>query len=273
MRIVHDDLELPLGDLGAVRDLREEGLAVRLSDTLGLEDPTDVRVSDTADVLAEEDRFHLALLGLVHVERLAIEELHVADADVERRHADVHAAAGTETARVEPSDRERRLEEVGDVDAGGDDAAHERALQHAAGAVLVAVHRDGGAFRQGRGVRRAEARAELRREVDVHETGDAEPPEQRAATLRAPDEARAHNGAALDLLVGPDLHLAANSRVLVDDAVVADDAALFERHARLQSALPADYGSMQLRPLADIAVAPHDRAVDHSAHVDGHVVA
>ena len=55
--------------------------------------------------------------------------------------------------------------------------------------------------------------------------------------------------------------------------MVADDAALFERNARLQRALPADDRSVQLRPLADVAVAPHDRAVDQCTHVDGHVVA
>src|SRR5688500_14778647 len=159
------------------------------------------------------------------------------------------------------------------MDSRRDDPRHERALEHAARAMLVAVHRDGRTGRQGRGVRSAEAGAELRCEVDVHEPGDAEAAEQRSATLRAPDEARAHDRAALDLLVRPDLHLTADARVLVDDAVVADDAALPERHARFQRALTAVDRPVQLRPLADVAVAPHDRTVDDRADIDGDVIA
>src|SRR5688572_23506429 len=139
-----------------------------------------------------------------------------------------------------------------------DDAGHERALQHAARAMLVAIHRHGRTGRQSRGVRRAETGAELRREVDVHQSRDAEAAEQRSTALRAPDEARADDGAALDLLVRPDLDLTADARVLVHDAVVADDAAFFERHARLEGALTTDDRAVQLRPLTDVAVAPHD---------------
>jgi hypothetical protein len=55
--------------------------------------------------------------------------------------------------------------------------------------------------------------------------------------------------------------------------VVADDAAFLERHARLQRALTADDRAMQLGALSHVAVAPHDRAVDDRADVDGDVVA
>src|SRR5690348_6217012 len=135
--------------------------------------------------------------------------------------------------------------------AAGDDAAHERALQHATRAVLVAVHRDGAALRQRRGVCGAEPRHELRRAVDVHQTRDAEASEERATPLRAPDEARADDRTALDLLVRPDLHLAADARVVVHDAVVADDASLFEDDTRLERALPSDERAVQLGALAD----------------------
>src|SRR5438034_1245506 len=80
---------------------------------------------------------------------------------------------------------------------------------------------------------------ELRGEVDVHEPGHAEAAEERASALRAPDEARADDRAALDLLVGPDLHRRAHPGALVDHGMVADDRALLEDDAGLQRALPA----------------------------------
>src|SRR5207237_9949605 len=101
-----------------------------------------------------------------------------------------------------------------------------RALEDPGRAVLVAVHRHRRAGLDRRRVRRAEARGELRREVDVHEAGHAEAAEERAAALRSPDEARSDDGAALDLLVRPDLHVGAHARTLVDHRVVADDASL-----------------------------------------------
>src|SRR5439155_1085852 len=83
------------------------------------------------------------------------------------------------------ADGERGLQHVGDMDAGAHDAAHEAALQHAARPVLVAVHRDRRALRERGGVRRAEPRDEFRGEVDVHDPGDAEAPEEGAPVLRA----------------------------------------------------------------------------------------
>src|SRR5207248_1613779 len=114
---------------------------------------------------------------------------------------------------------------------------------------------------------------ELRREVDVHEPGDAEAAEQRAPPLRAPDEARGHDRAALDLLVRPDLHLGTHPGALVDDGVIADDRSFLEDHARLERALPADDRAAEIRPLADVRVAPHDRALDMRELVDGDRVA
>src|SRR6266511_1105567 len=273
VRIVDDNLELSGRDLAPVHDLREERLAVGLADARRLEDAAHVLVRHAAEVLAEEHRLDLALLRLAHVERLPIEELHVAYANVERRDAHVDAAGRADAPGVEPADRQRRLPQVRHVNPRGDDAAHERALEHAARAVLVAVHRDGAALWQRRSVGRSEARGELRREVDVHQAGHAEAPEQRAASLRAPDEAGTHDRSALDLLVRPDLHLAPHARVVVDDAVVADDASLLEGHARLERALASDDRAVELGALADVAVAPHDRAVDDRADVDGDVVA
>src|SRR5437773_3973465 len=174
---------------------------------------------------------------------------------------------------MEAANGERGLQHVGDVDAGADDAAHQPALQHAARPVLVAVHRDRRALREGGGVRRAEPRDEFRGEVDVHDPGDAETPEEGAPALRAPDEARAHDRAGLDLLVGPDLYLRTHPRMLADDRVVADDASFLEHHARLEGALPPDDRAVQLRALPDVAVAPHDRAVDDRPDVDRDVVA
>ena len=238
--VVHDDLVLRLRDLALSCDLREEGLAVRLADARRFKDASDVLVRHASEVLAEEDVLDLPLLRLVHVERLPIEELHVADAHVERGDAHVHAARGADAPGVEPTDRQRRLREVGDVHARAHDAAHEATLEHAARAVLVPVHRDRRSERQRRRVGRAEACDELRREVDVHEARDTEAAEERAAALRAPDEARADDGAGLDLLVGPDLHLRAYARVLVHDRVVADHAAFLEDDPRLQRTLAAD---------------------------------
>ena len=155
-------------------DLREERLAVRLTNTRRLRNAADIREPDPSDVLTEEHRLDLALLRLVHVQRLAIEELHVANPRVERRHAHVHAPARTEPPRVVATDGKRSLEQVSDVNAGGHDTGHQRSFEHAARAMLVAVHRDRRSLRQGRCVCRAETRAELRCEIDVHQTGDAE---------------------------------------------------------------------------------------------------
>src|SRR5207302_409354 len=98
VRVIDHDLRLRLGDLLAPRDLREERFAVGLADTRGLEYPADVLVRNAAQVLPEEDGLYFPLLRPVHVERLAIEELHVADAHVERRDAHVHAAPAEEPA-------------------------------------------------------------------------------------------------------------------------------------------------------------------------------
>src|SRR5437762_1331882 len=272
VRVIDHDLRLRLGDLLAPRDLREERFAVGLADTRGLEYPADVLVRNAAQVLPEEDGLYFPLLRPVHVERLAIEELHVADAHVERRDAHVHAAGGAEASRVEPPDREWRLRKVGDVYPGADDAAHEPAFQHAARSMLVAVHRDRRAQLQCRRVGGPKPCYEFRGEVDVDDAGHAEPAEEPAPSLGAPDEARSDHGARLDLLVGPDLHLRANAGVVAHDGVVADDAAFLEDHARLQGALPADERAVQLRPFADIRVPPDDRAIDDCADVDRDVV-
>ena len=142
VRVVDDDLRFRVGDLFSMRDLREERIAVRLSDPWRFVDPPNIVVRDAAQILAKEDRLDLPLLRLVHVEGLAIEELDVAHADVEWRHSHVDSAGRPNPTRLEPSDGQRRLEQVGDVHAGAHDAAHETALEHAARAVLIPVHRD-----------------------------------------------------------------------------------------------------------------------------------
>src|SRR5204862_6916356 len=55
VRVIDDDLGVRGGDLFSPGDLREERLAVLLSDTLGFEDPADVVVRDPAQVLSEKD--------------------------------------------------------------------------------------------------------------------------------------------------------------------------------------------------------------------------
>ena len=230
MRVVHDDLRLRFGDLLTPCDLREECVAVGLADAWRLEDATDVLERDAPQVLAEEDRLDLSLLRLVHVEGLLVEELHVADARVERRYPHVHAAGRADAPRVEPADGKRCLRQVSDVDARAHDPAHESSLQHAARAVLVTIHGDRGALLQRGRVGGPEPRDELGREVDVDDPRDTEPAEERAATLGAPDEARADDRSGLDLLVGPDPDLRTDARVIVHDRVIADHAPLFEDH-------------------------------------------
>src|SRR5207237_10918518 len=61
-------------------------------------------------------------------------------------------------------------------------------------------------------------------------------------------------------------------RAVGDAAVVAHDAAVLERHARLQRALTADDRAVELAAIADVRVAPDDGAVDDRAVVDGDVV-
>ena len=178
VRVVEHDLGPGRRDLMLVGHFAEERLAVLLAHPRDLDDPPDVVVRAPPEVLAEEDVLDLALLGPVHIERLTVEELHVADPDIERRDPDVHAAGGAHPAGLEPSDRKRCLGQVRDVDAAADDPAHERPLQHSAAAVLVAVHRDRRASRQRGRVRRAKPGRELRREVDVDQAGHAEPSEQ-----------------------------------------------------------------------------------------------
>ena len=177
VRIVDDDPRLRLGDLLPVGDFREERLAVRLADPRGFENPPDVLVRHATEVLAEKDRLDLPFLSLVHVERLAVEELDVANAHVERRHTHVHAPGGADAPRVEPPDRKGRLRKVGDMHTRTDDPAHEPALQHAARAMLVAVHRDRRAELERRRVRRSETGDELGGEVDVDDAGHAKPAE------------------------------------------------------------------------------------------------
>ena len=159
------------------------------------------------------------------------------------------------------------------MDAGADDAAHEAAFQHAAGTVLVAIHRDRRALLECRRIRSPQTGDELRREIDVHDAGDPEAAEKSAPSLRSPDEARADHRAGFDLLVRPHLHLRSHARVIADDRVVADHAAFLEDDARLQCALPAHDRAVELRPFADVRVAPHDGTVDDGADVDGDVVA
>src|SRR5438477_180937 len=65
--------------LAATKCSVEEG-----ADARRLVDATDVLVGNAPQILAEEDRLHLPLLGLVHVEGLPVEELDVADPRVER---------------------------------------------------------------------------------------------------------------------------------------------------------------------------------------------
>src|SRR5207247_2244284 len=135
-----------------------------------------------------------------------VEELDVADPDVEGRDAHVHAARGTHAAGVEAANWQRRLREIGDVDAGADDAAHEATFQHAAGTVLVAIHRDRRALLERRRIRSPQTGDELQREIDVHDAGDPEAAEKPAPSLRSPDEARADHRPGFDLLSRTDLH-------------------------------------------------------------------
>ena len=270
---VHDDVGLRGGELRLVLDIAEERLAVGLADPRALEDPSDVVVGHPSEVLAEEEVLDLPLGRLPHVQRVLVEELDVADAHVEWRDPDVHTPGRAEVARVKAVDRERRLREVRDVDAGAHDAAHQRALQHPARAVLVAVERHDAPERERGGIGRSEPRSELGREVDVHETGDAEAAEQRAPALRPPDEARPDDGPTFDLLVRPDLHLRAHPRALVHDGVVADDAAFLEDDARFQRALATDDRAVELGALADVGVPPDDRTVDDRAGIDDDLIA
>src|SRR5437868_15447376 len=134
--------------------------------------------------------------------------------------------------------------------------------------MLIAIHCDRRALLQGRGIRSPKTRDELRCEVDVDDAGDSEAAEERATSLRSPDQAGPDHRARFDLLVRPDLHLRADARVIADDHVIADDAALLEDDARLQCALAADDRAVQLGALADVRVAPDDGAVNHRADVD-----
>src|SRR2546425_970122 len=190
-----------------------------------------------------------------------------------RNCATVHASGRADPPRVEPPDGKGRLRKVGDVHPRAHDSAHEPAFQHAARAMLVAIHRDGrGELERGR-VCGSETGDELRGEVDVDDAGHAEPAEERAPSLRSPDEARADHRPRLELLVRPDLHLSPYAGMIANDGVVADDAAFLEDHARLQCALSTDDGAVQLRVVADVRVAPDDGAIDHRADIHGDVVA
>src|SRR5204863_7520827 len=130
----------------------------------------------------------------------------------------------TVASRCEPSVLEWRLLKVGDVYPGAYDAAHEPAFQHAARSMLVAVHRDRRAQLQCRRVGGPKPCYEFRGEVDVDDAGHAEPAEEPAPSLGAPDEARSDHGTRLDLLVGQDHHLRANPAVVAHAGMLADDA-------------------------------------------------
>src|SRR5438093_10246401 len=65
----------------------------------------------------------------------------------------------------------------------------------------------------------------------------------------------------------------ARTRAFFHHRVVADHAPLFQHHARLEGALPPDKRPMKLGTLADIGIAPDDRAVDDRADVHRNVVA
>src|SRR2546430_1107632 len=273
VRVIDHDLRLRLGGLLAPRHFREERFAVGLADAGRFEYPADVLIGNAAQVFPEEGVLHLSLLPWVHVQRLAIEELHIAPAHVERRDTHVDAARRAEAPGVEPSDRKRRLRQVGDVNARADDAAHQPALQHSARAVLVAIHRDRCTLLEGRRVGRSKAGHELGRQVDIDDARDAEAAEKRSTSLCAPDEARPNDRARFDLFVGPDLHLCAHTGMLADDRVIADHAAFLKDHTRLQRALPTDDRAVQVGALADVRVTPDDRAVDYGADVDRNVVA
>src|SRR5207244_2389247 len=130
----------------------------------------------------------------------------------EGRDAHVDAAGRADAPGVEPAYGERRLRQVGDMDARAHDSAHESSLQHAARAVLVTIHGDRGALRQRGRISGSEPCDELGREVDVDDPRDAEAAEESAATLGAPDEARADHRSGLDLFVGPDLDLRTDAR-------------------------------------------------------------
>ena len=151
-------------------------------------------------------------------------------ATAKTRTSPTESAQRTDAPRVEPTDRERRLGQVGDVNASAHDPAHEASLQHAARAMLIAIHRDRRALRQRGCVRRPKACHKLGGQVDVDDARDPEAAEESAATLGTPDEAGADDRSGLDLLVGPDLHLRTDPRVIVHDRVIADDASLFEDH-------------------------------------------
>jgi len=137
----------------------------------------------------------------------------------------------------------------------------------------VAVRRHRGALLERGGIGGPQARGELGRQVDVHQAGDAVAPEEDAAPLRAPDDARLDGRAGLHLLIRPDLDAGMDHRALADDGPVADHGALKDDGLALQAALPPDDGPVEFHALTDVAVPPHDAAFEVSVRVHHGIVA
>src|SRR5262249_53706198 len=124
-----------------------------------------------------------------------------------------------------------------------------------------------------RAIGRPQLSSEVGSDVDIDQACHAEPAEERAPALRAPDNAAGDDGASLDFFVGPDLDAWLDDGTLVHDGVVADNGSLEHHRLALDAGGGADQRAAQLRPFADIRVIPDHAAIYLCPVVHNRIVA
>ena len=112
-----------------------------------------------------------------------------------RAHADVHAAARVELRQLVAADGDGGGLQVVDVDAHGQQAADEAAVDHAAGGGGVAGDRYRAAQGQGSPIRCAQLHGEFRCDFNVDEAFHAGGAEEAALGLRARNQRAGQGGA------------------------------------------------------------------------------
>ena len=192
---------------------------------------------------------------------------------VARRRPD-HDAAGRVAVRdLESGDGRRRGLEVAHVDRAGRQRTDDGSFQRTRGSRNVARGRDDVTLLQRGRIRRSQADGEFGRDLDVDEAGDSARPEEVALPARLPDHAGVDERAGFDRLERIDLHPGRDVGLFLDDALVADDGALFDPRGAHDVGVLADDATAQVRLRPDEDVVVHDRAMQERAALHDDVAA
>src|SRR5215471_14193370 len=249
-------------------DGSEEAVAVAIGAGVREGQGADAVHGSALEVFHEEEPLHGLLPVRRHLEPPRVEKLDIEDLGVVGGLPHMSASGQSQRRDLIADHGNGRHSEILHVDAHGEQAGHQRAIDHAGRLVVIAAcDHDPSAANDG-SAGRAELGRELWGDFDVGETGDAVPTEERTAPPLAPDQAHGKGGAVLDLLVGPDLDVGLDDAGLADPTKVGDDHPFGQEGVGPDHGLPADDGLFHDGAGTDLDAVPYHAALHVGTRLD-----